>query len=57
MLSLEEGNNRKLKKRKTANEELHYLYSLPNIIHVVTSRKMRWVGHVACTGRTAQGVL
>jgi hypothetical protein len=30
------------------NEELHNLYSSPNIIRMVTSRRMRWVGHVAC---------
>ena len=29
------------------NEELSDLYSLPNIVRVVKSRRMRWVGHVA----------
>ena len=29
------------------NEELSYLYSLPNIVRVVKSRRMRWAGHVA----------
>jgi hypothetical protein len=33
--------------RKHHNEELHDLYSLPNIVHVIKSRRMRWVGHVA----------
>jgi hypothetical protein len=30
------------------NEELNDLYSLPNIVRVVKSRRMRWVGHLAC---------
>jgi hypothetical protein len=33
--------------RKLHNE-LHSLYSLPDIIRVVKSRRMRWMGHVAC---------
>jgi len=33
--------------RKLHNEELRDLYSLPNIVRVVKSRKMRWAGHVA----------
>ena len=41
--------------RKLHNEELSDLYSLPNIVRVVKSRRMRRVGHVAhmeegCTG-------
>jgi hypothetical protein len=36
--------------RKLHNEELNYLYSLPNIVRVVKSRRMRWVGHVARMG-------
>jgi hypothetical protein len=28
------------------NEELHNLYSSPNIIKMIKSRRMRWVGHV-----------
>jgi hypothetical protein len=31
--------------RKLHNEELHVLYSLPNIVWVIKSRRMRWVGH------------
>jgi hypothetical protein len=31
-------------------EELNDLYSLPNIVRVVKSRIMRWVGHVANMG-------
>jgi len=36
--------------RKLHNEELRYLYSLPNILRVVKSRRMRWVGHVVHLG-------
>src|SRR5215471_10328359 len=36
--------------RKLHNEELNDLYSLPNIVRVVKSRRMRWAGHVACMG-------
>jgi len=36
--------------RKLHNEELSYVYSLPNIVWVVKSRRMRWAGHVACMG-------
>jgi len=32
------------------NEELSDLYSSPNIVQVIKSRKMRWVGHVARMG-------
>jgi hypothetical protein len=31
-------------------EELNDLYSLPNIVWVVKSRRMCWAGHVACMG-------
>jgi hypothetical protein len=34
-------------RRKLHNEELHDLYSLPTIVRVIKSRKMRWAGHVA----------
>ena len=37
--------------RKLHNEELSDLYSLPNIVLVVKSRRMRWAGHVARMGR------
>jgi hypothetical protein len=33
--------------RKLHNDELHSLYSSPNIVRVTTSRRMRWAGHVA----------
>jgi hypothetical protein len=32
--------------RKLHNEELHILYSSPNIIRQIKSRRMRWAGHV-----------
>ena len=32
------------------NEELNDLYSSPNIVRVIKSRRMRWVGHVARVG-------
>jgi hypothetical protein len=34
--------------RKLHNDELHSLYSSLNIDWVIKSRRMRWVGHVAC---------
>ena len=34
--------------RKLHNEELIDLYSSPNIVRVIKSRRMRWAGHVAC---------
>jgi len=36
--------------RKLHNEELKDLYSLPNIVRVVKSRRMKWAGHVARMG-------
>jgi hypothetical protein len=36
--------------RKLHNEELHNLYSLPNIIRMIKSRKMRLAGHMARMG-------
>jgi hypothetical protein len=36
--------------RKLHNEELHNLYSSPDIIRKVKSRRMRWAGHVARKG-------
>jgi hypothetical protein len=37
--------------RKLHNEELRDLYSLPSIIRIMKSRRMRWAGHVARMGR------
>ena len=36
--------------RKLHNEELNNLYSSPNIVRVIKSRRMRWAGHVARIG-------
>jgi len=36
--------------RKLHNEELNDLYSVPNIVRVVKSRRMRWAGHVTRMG-------
>jgi hypothetical protein len=36
--------------RKLHNEVLRILYSLPSIIRIITSRRMRWAGHVARMG-------
>jgi len=36
--------------RRLHNEELNDLYSSPNIVWVIKSRRMRWAGHVACMG-------
>jgi hypothetical protein len=35
---------------RDSNEELHNLYSSPDIIRQVKSRRMRWAGHVARMG-------
>jgi hypothetical protein len=45
--------------RKLHKEELNDLYSLPNIVRVVKSRRMRWAGYVARMGedRGVQRVL
>ena len=36
--------------RRLQNEELSDLYSSPNIVRVIKSRRMRWAGHVARMG-------
>jgi hypothetical protein len=42
--------------RQLNKEELSGLYSSPNIVWVIKSRRMRWVGHVAHMGeRFIQG--
>jgi hypothetical protein len=45
--------------RKLHNDELHGLYSSPNIVRVIKSRRMGWAGHVArmAEGRCAYRVL
>ena len=37
--------------RRLHNEELSDLYSLPNIVRVIKSRRMSWAGHVARMGK------
>jgi hypothetical protein len=37
--------------RKLHNEELHYLYSSPSMIRMMTSRRMRSAWHAARMGR------
>jgi len=36
--------------RRMDNEELNDLYSSPNIVRVIKSRRMRWAGHMARMG-------
>jgi hypothetical protein len=36
--------------RKSHNKELNGLYSLPNILRVIKSRRLRWAGRVARMG-------
>ena len=36
--------------RKLHNEELNDLYCSPNIVRVIKSRRIKWVGHVAHMG-------
>jgi hypothetical protein len=40
---------------KLHNEKLNDLYSLPNIVRVVKSRRMRWAGRVARMGEGRGG--
>jgi hypothetical protein len=42
---------RRISGRKLHNEELHTLYSHPNIIRQIKLRRMRWPGHVARMGK------
>jgi len=37
--------------RRLHNEELYDLYSSPNTLRVIKSRRMRWAGHVARMGK------
>jgi hypothetical protein len=36
--------------RKLHSDEIHSLYSPPDIVRVIKSRRMRWAGYVARTG-------
>jgi hypothetical protein len=37
--------------KKLHNDDLHSLYSSPNIVRVIKSRRMRWAVHVAGMGK------
>jgi hypothetical protein len=37
--------------RKLDNDEFYSLHSLLNIVRMIKSRRMRWMGHVACMGK------
>jgi hypothetical protein len=42
--------------RKQHNGKLYDMYSSSNLLWVIKSRRMRWLGHVACIGeRCLQG--
>jgi hypothetical protein len=43
--------------RELHNEELHNLYSLPNITRMIKSRRMNWAEHVARMWRSAYRLL
>ena len=43
--------------RRLHNEELNDLYSSPNTVRVIKSRRMRWAGHVARREREVYRVL
>jgi hypothetical protein len=36
--------------RKLHNQKLNDLYSSPNIVRVIKSRRLRWAGHIALMG-------
>jgi hypothetical protein len=40
-----------MEKRKLHNDELHSLYSSPNVVRELKARRMRCTGHVARMGR------
>ena len=42
--------------RRLHNEDLNNLYSSPNIVRVIKSRRMRWAGHVRVWVRRGGGV-
>jgi hypothetical protein len=52
---LELSGKRKQEDGEIINEELHNLYSSPNIIIMVKSRRMRWAGLVARLGQKCAG--
>jgi hypothetical protein len=36
--------------RKLHNDELHNLYSSPNVVRMIKATRLRWAGHVARMG-------
>jgi hypothetical protein len=38
--------------RRLHSEELYALYSSPNIIRVIKSRRLKWIGHIAQMGES-----
>jgi hypothetical protein len=40
--------------RKLHNEEVNDLYSSPNIVRVIISRRMQWAGHVTSMGERSR---
>jgi hypothetical protein len=43
--------------RKLDSEELHIVYSSPDIIIQIKSRRVRWAGHVARMGEEQKGTM
>jgi hypothetical protein len=41
-----------VERRRLHNEKLYALYSTPNIIQGIKSRRLRWEGHVARMGKS-----
>jgi hypothetical protein len=44
-----------VKWRRLYKEDLHGLYSSPNIFQLIKSRRMIWAGHTMCTGERRGG--
>jgi hypothetical protein len=43
--------------KKLHNDELNDLYSSPNIVQAIKSKRLRWVGHVARMGGVVYRIL
>jgi hypothetical protein len=42
---------------KLHNEDLRHFYSSPSVIRTITSRRMRWVGHVVRIGENTNAYM